>query len=101
MDTGGTGRGGRRGNRRSGKFFPWRNAGTWRLLIVVLAAAAVWGWWEMRNSALQARLFTALAQRLSFHVAPGANPGLWLPHSGPCDIRLGYSRMKDTLPRPL
>lgn len=85
--------------RQGGSLLLGFRPGTLRLVAVVLAVAAAWWWSETRFSELQARLFSGIAQRLSFHVEPGTNQGLWLPQSGPYDIRLGYSQMKETLPR--
>ncbi|HJW24684.1 MAG TPA: transglycosylase domain-containing protein, partial [Rhodocyclaceae bacterium] len=54
---------------------------------------------EIRASSLQAWVFAEMAKDVSYKVEPGANPNIWLPHSGPYDIRLGYSQMKDVLPK--
>lgn len=54
---------------------------------------------EMRASLLQARFLSGLAKEASFQVERGASPRLWLPNSGPYDIRLGYSQLKEILPR--
>ncbi|OGA00905.1 MAG: hypothetical protein A3H35_12715 [Betaproteobacteria bacterium RIFCSPLOWO2_02_FULL_62_17] len=99
MDTRSRRTGDRPGKRTGASIRAWRHAGTWRVAGAVLAAAAVWAWTEMYYSELQARLFAGVAQGLSFRVEPGANPDLWLPQSGPYDIRMGYSRMNDALPR--
>ena len=69
------------------------------MIAFVLLIAVAWLWAETYYSELQARLFSAVAERLSFRVEPGTSKRLWLPHSGPYDIRLGYSQMKETLPR--
>ncbi len=67
-------------------------------LPVLVATGIVW---EMHASSLQARLFAASAGRTDWTMADGADPDIWLPRSGPYDIRLGYSRMKDMLPQLL
>lgn len=54
---------------------------------------------EMRASVLQARLFSGLAKDISFRLEAGPSPHLWLPNSGPYDLRLGYSQLRDILPR--
>ena len=75
---------------------------TSRLAWVSLSLAAgvgFLGYMEMRASSLQAWIFADLAKEVSFRMEPGANPNIWLPHSGPYDIRLGYSQMKDVLPK--
>lgn len=97
MDTGSASIVGRRERRGAGVFAGLR-PGTLRLIAFVLAAAAAWWWLEAHYSELQARLFSGIAQRISFRVEPGTNQRLWLPQSGPYDVRLGYSRMKETLP---
>ncbi len=75
--------------------------GTVRMLAFLLPVAVAWLCAETYFSDLQARLFSTVAERLSFRVQPGTSERLWLPQSGPYDIRLGYSRMKETLPRLL
>ncbi|HZV53399.1 MAG TPA: transglycosylase domain-containing protein [Rhodocyclaceae bacterium] len=65
------------------------------VLLAVLAAALI----EVRDSRLQARLFSAIARDITWEMQAGVNADLWLPESGPYNIRLGYSRMKDMLPR--
>src|SRR5471030_1678614 len=97
MDTGSATNVGRR-ERRGGSVLAGLRLGTLRLVALVLAAAAALWWFEAHYSELQARLFSGVAQRLSFRVEPGTNQSLWLPQSGPYDVRLGYSRMKETLP---
>lgn len=67
-------------------------------LATAMAAAA---FLEARDSRLQARYFSELARGISWEMQPGANPELWLPQSGPYNVRLGYSGMKDMLPRLL
>lgn len=56
-------------------------------------------WLETRESYVQAHWFAAQARNAGWEMQAGANAGLWLPQSGPYDIRLGYSQMKDMLPR--
>lgn len=67
--------------------------------VVVVMAAGVF--LEARDSWLQARYFSEVARGISWEMQAGANPELWLPESGPYDVRLGYSGMKDMLPRLL
>lgn len=69
------------------------------VLLVVAAGIGFLGYVEMRASGLQAWIFADMAKDVSFRVESGANPNIWLPHSGPYDIRLGYSQMKNALPR--
>ena len=54
---------------------------------------------EVRESSLQAAFFSTLAGKLQWVVQDGANDELWLPPAAPYDSRLGYSRMRDILPR--
>ncbi|MBS1188482.1 MAG: glycosyl transferase family 51 [Rhodocyclaceae bacterium] len=70
----------------------------WMALLLAGGVGSL-AWVEMRGSGLQARFFSDLAKDASFRVESGANPNLWLPLSGPYDIRLGYSQMKAALPR--
>lgn len=96
MDHASTPRDGRRPERRW-RLFP--RSWILRILLVVLAAALAAGWVEMRESWLQARLFTELAKDAAFSLKPGANPQLWLPDGGPYNQRLGYSQLGESLPR--
>ncbi|MBI4291522.1 MAG: transglycosylase domain-containing protein [Betaproteobacteria bacterium] len=97
MDTGSKSKNARR-KRRSRRVVRGLRRGTVPLLAFLLVVAVAWLWAETHYSELQAQLFSGIAQRLSFRVEPGINQDLWLPQSGPYDIRLGYSRMKETLP---
>lgn len=69
--------------------------------VAVVAAMAAGAYFEARDSRLQARYFSELARGIGWEMRPGANAELWLPQSGPYDGRLGYSGMKDMLPRLL
>ena len=66
------------------------------LVTVAIAAAA---WYEARDSRLQAHFFSEFARTISHEMRDGGNADLWLPQTGPYDKRLGYSRMKEILPR--
>lgn len=70
-------------------------------VVAFVAAIAAVALLEARDSRLQAYYFSEVARGISWEMQPGANAGLWLPQSGPYDVRLGYSRMKDLLPRLL
>jgi membrane peptidoglycan carboxypeptidase len=59
------------------------------LLLGVLAAR------EARTSALQARLLSALNQRLDFALAAGPSERFVAPRRGPYDDRLGYTRVPE------
>ncbi len=81
---------------------PNRHVFYWSATIVVLAAAiGTAAWIEARDSRLQAHFFSAFARSISWEVQAGANADLWLPQTGPYSNRLGYSRMKEALPRLL
>jgi len=54
---------------------------------VALATAT----YEARTSAIEARLFTAMAARLSYKVAPGPSTRIVFPQSGPFNEARGYS----------
>ncbi|MFB3778131.1 MAG: transglycosylase domain-containing protein [Bryobacteraceae bacterium] len=61
------------------------------VLGVLVAAAVVLFWLELRTSWLQARFFHAVASRATYAVAPGPTADFRHPNSGPYDIRLGHS----------
>lgn len=54
---------------------------------------------ELNDSVVQSRLFASIARGAGFQVEAGASPEIWLPHSGPYDTRLGYSGLKEVVPR--
>ncbi|MGE0258656.1 MAG: transglycosylase domain-containing protein [Alphaproteobacteria bacterium] len=56
----------------------------------VLALIAWAAMWEMGASHYQAMLFSRLAHKMTFAVAPGAGEGIRFPKVGPYDERLGY-----------
>ncbi len=62
---------------------------------VVLALVALFlitaSAWEMRTSTLQSRVFTPIAQELTWTVAEGPSTEMVFPGDGPYDRRLGYS----------
>lgn len=51
--------------------------------------------YEMQTSALQARLLSDFAARLSYHVDSGPSSRIAYPAAGPFDYRRGYSRLPD------
>ena len=71
----------------------------WAVSLAVVAAIAAGIYHEAGESTLQAKFFSALAGKMRWDVRPGANPDAWFPLPGPYDHRLGYSRMRDMLPR--
>jgi membrane peptidoglycan carboxypeptidase len=62
--------------------------------LFVLAAAL-----ELRQSRLQAELFSFLARKMAFRVAAGASDSMRAAPEGPYDRRLGYSRLPEMLAR--
>lgn len=92
----------RRGRRNTRRWVNIPRAMTSRLawvVLVVVSGVALMAYVEIRASGLQAWVFAEMVKDVSYKVEPGANPNIWLPHSGPYDIRLGYSQMKEALPR--
>lgn len=78
-----------------------RRWGFWRLLaltlaiviLLVLVAAGIGGWYEITRSPLQARYFHRIAQEVSFRVALGPSDRIRFPGDGPFDQRLGYTHL--------
>jgi membrane peptidoglycan carboxypeptidase len=70
-----------------------------RLPVRLWAAAGIglilFAHWEISTAALESRIFSALASRMSYRVEPGKSPLITFPKSGPFDKRLGYSRVPD------
>lgn len=72
----------------------------WSAATVAFAAAMAAGvLLEARDSRLQAHFFSEFARSIKWEMQAGANADIWLPQSGPYNIRLGYSRMNEMLPR--
>lgn len=59
-------------------------------LLLVLAAA-----FELRTSALEARLFARWSRSLTWVVGPGPSPAIVFPTYGPFDQRRGYTRIPE------
>ncbi len=81
---------------------PWqRSILLWyRVAVLVLGAALVGiAVWEARTGAIQARVFSAQARKLSYDIRPGPSPAIRFPTAGPYDNRLGYSRLPRFLER--
>ncbi|MGE5179443.1 MAG: transglycosylase domain-containing protein [Bacteroidota bacterium] len=66
-----------------------------RLWAAVAIGVILFAHWEISTAALESRLFSTLAARMSYTVAPGKSPSIAFPKSGPFDKRLGYSRVPD------
>ena len=71
----------------------------WGIASATVLAISAGVYVEVRESSLQAAFFSTLAGKIGWEVLPGANPDLWLPPAAPYDSRLGYSRMREMLPR--
>ena len=56
-------------------------------------------WLEARDSFLQAHYFSEFARGIDWQVQDGPDSDLWLPTSGPYSARLGYTQMKEIVPR--
>ncbi|MET0320086.1 MAG: transglycosylase domain-containing protein, partial [Duganella sp.] len=68
------------------------------LILVVLVGASFavyFGVQESRTSALQARVFTDLAGKMTYKVLPGPSNAIRYPHNSPYDERLGYANLPD------
>ncbi|HVM95270.1 MAG TPA: transglycosylase domain-containing protein [Candidatus Acidoferrales bacterium] len=61
--------------------------------VVLGAAIGAALMYELDTSALQARLFSDYAARVSFRLAPGASRSIAFPHSGPFDHHRGYAAL--------
>ena len=70
------------------------------LVLLVGASFAVYlGVQESRTSAMQARIFTDLAGKMTWKVQPGLSKAIRFPHDSPYDERLGYSNLPDYIGR--
>jgi membrane peptidoglycan carboxypeptidase len=49
----------------------------------------------MRTSALQSRILSSYAQKMSYKLGSGPSSSIVFPQNGPFDIRAGYSRIPD------
>jgi membrane peptidoglycan carboxypeptidase len=67
------------------------------LLLLVVAAVSAVGVYESRTSALEARFFTGLANKLTYRVGKGPSNAIRFPQASPYDERLGYSNLPNYL----
>jgi membrane peptidoglycan carboxypeptidase len=51
--------------------------------------------YEMRTSAVQSRILSSYAQKMSYKLGRGPSPNIVFPKNGPFDIRAGYARIPD------
>jgi membrane peptidoglycan carboxypeptidase len=66
--------------------------------LLVIGSGALLGagiLYEMRTSALQARVFAGWSSRLTYEVADGPSPRTAFPHAGPFDRQRGYSLLPE------
>jgi membrane peptidoglycan carboxypeptidase len=71
-----------------------RNRPRWFVPVLVSAVLALaTALYEERTSAIQARVFSAMAARLSFKIATGPSPRIVFPQSGPLNETRGYSNI--------
>lgn len=69
--------------------------------IVVVGALAGFLVWEFTTSTLQAQYLTEYAAKMRYKVEPGASRAIRFPHTGPADIRMGYTQMPEMSKRLL
>ena len=67
------------------------------VLLMLLTLAVVWGVNESRTSAMQARVFSKMAKKITYKVEKGESPAIRFPSDSPYDQRLGYANMPDYL----
>jgi membrane peptidoglycan carboxypeptidase len=70
---------------------------TRRTLLLLLVGGGVA--YELQTSALQAKVLTRYAARLSYEVAAGANSQIGFPPNGPFDTQRGYAQLPSFQPR--
>jgi hypothetical protein len=95
-----TGDGGAPPDPQPGKPKPrWRK--TKRTLLVVLlllvAGVSAVGVYESRTSALEARFFAGLTEKLNYRMGKGPSDAIRFPQASPYDERLGYSNLPNYL----
>jgi membrane peptidoglycan carboxypeptidase len=67
------------------------------LLLMLLTLAVVWGVNESRTSAMQARVFSKMAKKITYKVEKGESQAIRFPSDSPYDQRLGYASLPDYL----
>lgn len=75
---------------------PLRQTLAWNLAAAILILLLVA---EARTSWLESRLFSAIAGRMTFDIAPGPSRHISFPGPGPYDERLGYTQIPDFVRR--
>jgi membrane peptidoglycan carboxypeptidase len=71
----------------------------WPLWITIPAVIIGLVVYEARTSALESRILSAYAKRVSYTVEPGVSPSIIFPKAGPFDIRSGYTLIPDFVRR--
>src|SRR5215471_9205499 len=61
--------------------------------IAIIPILVATGFYEKRTSALQARVFSAVARRLTYEVTQGASSRIVFPEGGPFNEARGYSKI--------
>lgn len=69
------------------------------LLLLLGGVVSLLAAFEMRTSWIESRIFSALAERMTYRVEPGPSPAITFPRSGPYNERLGYGQMPAFLGR--
>jgi len=67
------------------------------VMLVLLSFGVYWGVQEVHSSAMQARFFSELGNKLSYRVEPGPSNAIRFPKDSPYDERLGYANIPDYL----
>ena len=67
------------------------------VLLIGVSFAVYLGYRESLTSAMQARLFSDLAGKMSYKVEQGPSKSIRFPHDSPYDERLGYAGLPDYL----
>jgi len=74
--------------------FRWR-VPRWARFTLLVGLCLTLAAYEVRTSALQSRLFSWWAGRLTYTLEPGPSPRIAFPRTGPLDQRLGYTRIPE------
>ncbi|WP_370662815.1 transglycosylase domain-containing protein [Massilia putida] len=67
------------------------------LLLLLVAGVSAVGFYESRTSALEARFFAGLTQKLTYRMGKGPSDAIRFPQASPYDERLGYSNLPNYL----
>ena len=64
-------------------------------VLILMGAGVAAAVWEARNSRIQARIFSRMAEDLTYQLGNGKSPAIRFPLYGPYDLRLGYVRIPE------